>query len=86
MARSMQLSEAIDRVNAAYFWGETLPAVERKLLADFIVATHGHPAAYANTFALSPAEAKRGIELFTGERATSASARHISGGLVAGQP
>lgn len=75
----MKLSEAIDRVNAAHFWNEKLSATERKQLAKVISDAYAKPGAYANTFALSPSEAKVGVMLFTGERAVSASAKHISG-------
>jgi hypothetical protein len=74
-----QLSQVIDRVNDAFFWGEKLTRDERGKLARLIAATHGRPGAYANTFALSEAERARGIRLFTGEPTASAAARHITG-------
>lgn len=75
----MKLSEAIDRVNATHFWNEKLSTTERKQLARTISDAHAKPGAYANTFALAPSEASTGLLLFTGERAVSASAKHISG-------
>jgi hypothetical protein len=74
-----QLSHTIDQVNAAFFWCEKLTKAKRIKLAKSIVAAHRKPGAYANTFALSDEERKKGISLFTGERTFSASARHISG-------
>lgn len=76
---TMKLSEAIDRVNAAHFWNDELSATERKQLARTISDAHAKPGAYANTFALAPSDASAGVLLFTGERAVSASAKHISG-------
>lgn len=75
----MKLSDAIDRVNAAQFWNEKLPVTDRKQLAKIISDSYGKPGAYAGTFALSSSEARAGVLLFTGERAVSASAKHISG-------
>jgi hypothetical protein len=74
-----QLSQAIDRVNAAFFWGDELTKAERGALAGRIAACHGKNGAYANTFELSERERQTGICLFTGEKTTSAAARHISG-------
>ncbi len=74
----MTLSEAIDRVNAAFFWDERPPADARTRLLEAILASHAKPGAYVNTFALSPEEMKLGWTIFTGERATSASARHVA--------
>ena len=73
------LSRTVDAVNAAHFAGSPLAATERGSAARWIAARHGLPGAYAGTFAGFPAERSHGILVFTGERITSASARHILG-------
>jgi hypothetical protein len=71
------LSQTIDAITAAHFDGRPLTAAERGEAARWIAARHALPGAYADTFAGLPSE--RSIVLFTGERITSASARHILG-------
>jgi len=73
------LSQTVDAVNAAHFAGSALAASERREAAQWIAARQGLPESYAGTFAGFPSERSRGIVLFTGERITSASARHILG-------
>jgi hypothetical protein len=73
------LSRTVDAVNAAHFDGRTLTAAERGEAARWIAARQGVPGAYGGTFAGFPRERSNGIVLFTGERITSASARHILG-------
>lgn len=73
------LAEAIDRVNEAHFWGQQLAKTESAKLAKFIAGRQGLPGAYFGSFALFEDEIKKGVRLFTGERAVSASARHIMG-------
>jgi hypothetical protein len=73
------LSQTVDAVNAAMFEGHRWPLSTRRAVAQWIVARQGLPGAYADTFAGFAAEQTRGIVLFTGERVTSASARHILG-------
>jgi hypothetical protein len=73
------LSRTVDAVNAAHFDGRTLAAADRGRVALWIAARQGLPGAYAETFAGFAAERSAGILLFTGERITSASARHILG-------
>lgn len=73
------LSETVDAVNEAFADGVKLAASARREVALWIASRQGLPGAYAHTFAAFDAERKRGIQLFTGERATSASARHILG-------
>ena len=73
------LSQTVDAITAAHFDGRGLTAAERGQAARWIAARQGLPAAYAGTFAGFPSERARGIVLFTGERITSASARHILG-------
>jgi hypothetical protein len=73
------LSQTVDAVNAAYFSGRRLAAVERGRAARWIAARQGLPGSYGGTFAGFPSERLEGIVVFTGERITSASARHILG-------
>lgn len=73
------LSETVDAVTGLFAEGGKLAAGERREVALWIAARQGLPGAYANTFAAFDPERKRGIRLFTGERVTSASARHILG-------
>ncbi|MBK8914044.1 MAG: hypothetical protein IPM64_05470 [Phycisphaerales bacterium] len=73
------LSETVDAVNEAIHFGTKIPLRERKAAAVWIASRQGRPGAYADTFAVFEQERKRGIRLFTGERVTSASARHILG-------
>jgi hypothetical protein len=79
LINSASLSETLDAIHAARFDGRTLAAVERGEAARWIAGRQGLPGAYADTFAGFPSERSKGIVLFTGERITSASARHILG-------
>src|SRR4030095_100208 len=73
------LSQTVDAVNAAQFDGRALAATERRQVARWIAARQGLSGSYGGTFAGFPSERSKGIVLFTGERITSASARHILG-------
>jgi hypothetical protein len=73
------LSRTVDAINAAHFESRILTSGERGDAARWIAARQGQPGAYGGTFAGFPSERTRGIVLFTGERITSASARHILG-------
>ena len=73
------LSQTVDTVNAAQFDGRALAATERRQVARWIAARQGLSGSYGGTFAGFPFERSKGIVLFTGERITSASARHILG-------
>ena len=79
MINGTSLSQTVDAVHAAQFDGRTVTAAERKRIAEWIAARQGLPGAYAGTFAGFPSEQTRGIVVFTGERFTCASARHILG-------
>lgn len=79
MIREGSLSQTLDAVNQLAFAEAALSAAERKRAAQWIAARQGLPGAYADTFAGFPAERAQGIQVFTGERITSASARHILG-------
>ncbi len=72
------LSQTLDALNAALFFRQPIPAAQVQKAGVFIAARLGRPGAYAGTFALLPHEMAECIRLFTGERATSASARHIA--------
>ena len=73
------LSQTVDAVNEAAFFRREVSAQERKRTAAWLAARHALDGAYAGTFALFDQERRDGIRLFTGERATCASARHIIG-------
>jgi hypothetical protein len=73
------LSRTIDAANAVFFAGGTLTGDQRKQCGQWIATRQGLPGAYAETFAAFPQERANGIVTFTGERITSASARHILG-------
>lgn len=73
------LSATLDALCAAGWEGKALPAPERSRAARWLVERQGLPGAYGDSFAGFPAELARGILVFTGERITSASARHILG-------
>jgi hypothetical protein len=79
MIQKGSLSQTLDAVGEQAFQQRALPAGERELIAHWIAARQGLPGAYADTFAGFPAERKEGILVFTGERISSASARHILG-------
>jgi hypothetical protein len=73
------LSQTLDAFNDLAFTQGRLSLVERKGIAQWIAARQGLTGAYADTFAGFPRERADGIGVFTGERITSASARHILG-------
>jgi hypothetical protein len=79
LIHATSLSQTVDSINAAFFEERTIPAADRKAVGEWLAARQGLPSAYGDTFAGFPAEVKVGIVLFTGERITSASARHILG-------
>ena len=73
------LSETVDAVNEAVFFGHAMSAKNRRHAARWIAARQGLPGVYGELFAGFAPELASGIRLFTGERVTSASARHILG-------
>lgn len=79
MIQETSLSSTLDAINEAAFEQRALPAAERIAAAQWIAARQGLAGAYADTFAGFPTERDKGIVVFTGERITSASARHILG-------
>jgi len=79
LIHTRSLSETVDAVNEATFFGHAISAPDRREVARWIAARQGAPGAYGQLFAGFPSESASGIRLFTGERVTSASARHILG-------
>jgi hypothetical protein len=79
MIQEDSLSRTVDAVTAIGFDGGSLSTAERERVARWIAARQGLPGAYADTFAGFAGELERGLVVFTGERITSASARHILG-------
>jgi hypothetical protein len=77
--REGSLSQTLDAVHELAFEKRMPAPAERKPIAHWIAARQGLPGAYADTFAGFPNERENGIVVFTGERVTSASARHILG-------
>ena len=73
------LSQTVDAVHQAEFERRKIPAPQALAAARWIAARQGLPGAYGGTFAAFDQETAKGISLFTGERVTSASARHILG-------
>lgn len=73
------LAQTVDAASEAIASGATLSAGDRKTVARWIAARQGLPGAYADTFAGFEHEQRQGVRLFTGERVSSASARHILG-------
>ncbi|MEI8409925.1 MULTISPECIES: hypothetical protein [unclassified Kribbella] len=79
MIDESSLSNTVDAVAAVDWDGGSLPAAERLRIGRWIAARQGLPGAYGDTFAGFAGELEQGIVVFTGERITSASARHILG-------
>lgn len=79
LIHEQSLSQTVDAVAAALFEEQKVSAAERKRAAEWMAARQGLPGAYGDTFAGFPEERERGIVVFTGERITAASARHILG-------
>jgi hypothetical protein len=73
------LSDTVNAVNEAFFYGRSVAAETRRDVAAWIASRQGRPGAYGRMFAGLPAERTSGIRLFTGEHVTNASARHILG-------
>jgi hypothetical protein len=73
------LSQTLDAANELALDERTSLRGERQAIAHWIASRQGLPGAYADTFAGFPGELEKGILVFTGERITSASARHILG-------
>lgn len=72
------LSKTVDSVNESTFFSLKPSAKVRADVARWIAVRQGLPGCYGDMFAGFESE-RDGIQLFTGERITSASARHILG-------
>jgi hypothetical protein len=77
--RFASLDAAVDLLAEAQFYGTKLKAADRDAAAAYIARRQGAAGAYAGSFALTADEKAAGVRVFTGERMTSASARHIIG-------
>ena len=64
------LFNTIDNVSEAILFGFNIPADEKRKVADFIISRKIN-GAHADTFAPTDLDAKRDLELFTGEKITS---------------
>ena len=73
------LSRTLEAVAEAAFENRTLSLAERERVARWIAARQGLPKAKSGSFAGFPSELREGVVVFTGERFTHASARHILG-------
>jgi len=73
------LSQTVDAIMPRMWTASRSRRLNAVRAARWIAARQGLPGAYGGTFAGFPSERSRGIVLFTGERITSASARHILG-------
>jgi len=76
--RTDSVVATVDAINDAHYARIPLSAADRAAAARFIAGRQGLPGSYSGMFAGVGSEAK-GIRLYTGERITSASARHILG-------
>ncbi len=76
--RSDSVVATVNAVNDAHYAKTSLSAADRAAAARFIARRQGLPGSYSGMFADIGPELK-GIRLYTGERITSASARHILG-------
>ena len=73
------LSQTVDAIQDAHLDGRPLSATDRQEAARWIAERQGLPGSYGGTFAGFPSERSQGIMLYSGERLTSASARHVLG-------
>lgn len=77
--RQESLSQTLDAVEELAFENRTLSPDDRTFVARWIAARQGLPQAKSGTFAGFPSELREGVVVFTGERFTRASARHVLG-------
>lgn len=74
------LAATLDAVNEVFFFGRSLSKPEREQISQWIASRQGRPGSYANMFAPTENDIKKGVKLFTGERVRSGAAiRHILG-------
>lgn len=75
-----RLERTLDAVNEAFFNGRLLTYAQRLEAARWIAGRHGQPRAYANMFAPTDLDLKKGIRVFTGEKiSTKAGTSHVLG-------
>ena len=79
LVRQESLSQTLDAVEELAFENRTLSLDVRRFVARWIAARQGLPQAKSGTFAGFPSELRDGVVVFTGERFTRASARHVLG-------
>lgn len=80
MSSPATLSEAVDAVNEAVFFGRKLPTARRKQLARWITSRQGMPRSYGGLFAPTERDFQDGHRFFTGESVnTGAGTAHILG-------
>ncbi len=74
------LTETVDNLNDAIFFGKVIPDNQVGETVDWIVGRQGMPGAYAGMFAPTERDFKDGARLFTGEKITSgAGIAHVLG-------
>jgi hypothetical protein len=73
------LMNTVDNVNDCFMNDISIPQEEGLEAARWIVTRKGEKGAYRGMFAPTQRDFEHGIRVFTGERLTSASARHIMG-------
>lgn len=74
------LGDTLDRINEVFFYSRSLSKSQRERAAKWIASRQGKPSSYANMFAPTKDDLKKGMRLFTGELVRSGAAtRHILG-------
>lgn len=73
------LVNTVDNLNERLLRGEAIDPVDGLEAARWIASLQGLKGCYREMFAPTPADFERGITVFTGEKLTHASARHIMG-------
>lgn len=74
------LASTLDAVNEAIFYKQDVSKSERTQVAKWIAARQGKPGSYADMFAPTKRDFKKGIKLFTGEKvSTHAGLSHVLG-------
>lgn len=76
---STSLVNTLDNLNHKLLDGEPIPEDEGLVTARWIASLQGEKGSYRGMFAPTQLDFEQGIRVFTGERLTSASARHIMG-------
>ena len=74
------LAQTIDAVNESLFFGKTIPAKQKKEIANWLASRQGLEGSYAGMITPTPYDFKHGIRVFTGEpMRTKAGTSHILG-------